>query len=115
MNPIFPSILSTNFFDLESHLEEFASNKIDFIHLDVMDGHFVENISFGPAIIPAIRSKFNFKLDSHLMVSNPEKMIMKYIESQSDWISFLSPIMTPSMALLVKKALTALLSRKSML
>lgn len=88
MNPIFPSILSTNFFNLESRLSEFASNKIEFIHLDIMDGHFVDNISFGPAIIPAIRSKFNFKFDSHLMVSNPEKMIMKYIESGSDWISF---------------------------
>jgi ribulose-phosphate 3-epimerase len=85
MNPIFPSILSTNFFNLESRLTEFASNKIEFIHLD---GHFVENISFGPATITAIRSRFDFKFDSHLMVSNPEKMIMKYIEAGSDWISF---------------------------
>lgn len=88
MNPIFPSILSTNFFDLESRLTEFASNHIDFIHLDVMDGHFVDNISFGPATIPSIRSKFDFKFDSHLMVSNVKKMIPKFIESGSDWISF---------------------------
>ena len=88
MNPIFPSILSTNFFDLESRLTQFASNHIDFIHLDVMDGHFVDNISFGPATIPSIRSKFDFKFDSHLMVSNPSKMIQKFIESGSDWISF---------------------------
>ena len=88
MNPIFPSILSNNFFNLESRLTEFASNKIDFIHLDVMDGHFVDNISFGPAAIPAIRSKFDFKFDSHLMVSNPEKMIPKYIDAGSDWVSF---------------------------
>ncbi len=88
MNPIFPSILSTKFFDLESRLSEFASNHIDFIHLDVMDGHFVDNISFGPATIPAIRSKFNFKFDSHLMVNNADKMIPRYIESGSDWISF---------------------------
>lgn len=88
MNPIFPSILSNNFFNLESRLKDFASNQIGYIHLDVMDGHFVDNISFGPAAIPAIRSKFDFKFDSHLMVSNPEKMILKYIESGSDWISF---------------------------
>lgn len=88
MNPIFPSILSTNFFDLESRLTEFASNHIDFIHLDVMDGHFVDNISFGPATIPSIRSKFDFKFDSHLMIRNVKKMIPKYIESGSDWISF---------------------------
>jgi ribulose-phosphate 3-epimerase len=88
MNPIFPSILSSNFFNLESRLKDFASQKMEFIHLDVMDGHFVDNISFGPGAITAIRSKFDFKFDSHLMVSNPEKMIMKYIESGSDWISF---------------------------
>lgn len=88
MNPIFPSILSTNFFNLESRLTEFASNKINYIHLDVMDGHFVENISFGTNIIPAIRSKFSFRFDSHLMVSNPDKMILKFIEAGSEWISF---------------------------
>jgi ribulose-phosphate 3-epimerase len=88
MNPIFPSILSTNFFDLESRLSEFASLKIEFIHLDVMDGHFVNNISFGPSTISSIRSKFKFKFDSHLMVSNPEIMIHQFINSGSDWISF---------------------------
>jgi len=88
MNPIFPSILSTNYFNLETCLSEFASHKIEFIHLDVMDGHFVDNISFGPSTIPAIKSKFSFKFDSHLMISNPEKMIPHFINSGSDWISF---------------------------
>jgi ribulose-phosphate 3-epimerase len=53
-----------------------------------MDGHFVDNISFGPAAIPAIRSQFDFKFDSHLMVSDPLKMIPWYIEAGSDWVSF---------------------------
>jgi ribulose-phosphate 3-epimerase len=88
MNPIFPSILSTNYFDLEKKLQEFAANKIDFIHLDVMDGHFVDNISFGPAAVKAIKAKFDFKIDSHLMVSDPEKMIPWFIKAGSDWISF---------------------------
>ena len=88
MNPIFPSILSTKFFDLESRLHEFNVNKIDFIHLDVMDGHFVDNISFGPATIPAIRSKFQFKFDTHLMVNTPERIIPWFIEAGSDWVSF---------------------------
>ena len=48
MNPIFPSILSTNFFNLEAKLREFEKSRIDFIHLDIMDGHFVDTISFGP-------------------------------------------------------------------
>ncbi|MCI0470443.1 MAG: ribulose-phosphate 3-epimerase [Candidatus Aminicenantes bacterium] len=88
MNPVFPSILSTNYFNLESKLLEFAANKIDVIHLDVMDGHFVENISFGPAVIKAIKAKFAFKIDSHLMVSRPERMIPWFVKAGSDWISF---------------------------
>jgi len=51
MNAIFPSILSTNYFDLERKLKKFLQNGIDYIHLDVMDGHFVDNISFGPGAI----------------------------------------------------------------
>lgn len=88
MNPVFPSILSTNYFNLESKLTELQDNKIDFIHLDVMDGNFVDNISFGPAAVKAIKSKFNFKFDSHLMVKNPAKTIPWFIEAGSDWISF---------------------------
>jgi ribulose-phosphate 3-epimerase len=88
MNPIFPSILSTNFFNLQAKLNEFAKNRIDFIHLDIMDGHFVDNISFGPALARAIKEKFSFSLDAHLMVSNPAKMIPYFIESGADWLSF---------------------------
>ena len=88
VNPIFPSILTTDFFDLYDKLKIFEKNKIDFIHLDVMDGHFVDNISFGPFASKSIKSKFNFKIDSHLMVSNPDKIIPKFIDADSDWISF---------------------------
>jgi len=88
INPVFPSILSTDFFNLYDKLETFEKNKIDFIHLDVMDGHFVDNISFGPSTSKSIKSKFNFKIDSHLMVSNPDKMIPKFIDADSDWVSF---------------------------
>lgn len=88
LHPVFPSILSTNFFNLRERLEIFAANKINYIHLDVMDGHFVDNISFGPSASKSIKSQFNFKIDSHLMVSNPGKMIPKFIEAGSDWVSF---------------------------
>jgi len=88
LHPIFPSILSTDFFNLHEKLTDFAANKIDFIHLDVMDGHFVDNISFGPSAAKAIKSRFDFKVDSHLMVSNPGKMIPKFIDAGSDWVSF---------------------------
>ncbi|MCU0285585.1 MAG: ribulose-phosphate 3-epimerase [Acidobacteria bacterium] len=87
-HPVFPSVLTTNFFDLQEKLTAFEANNIDFIHLDVMDGHFVDNISFGPSAARAIKSKFNFNIDAHLMVSNPGKMIPQFIEAGSDWISF---------------------------
>lgn len=88
MNPLFPSILSTNFFDLESKLRAFAENGVDFLHLDVMDGHFVDQISFGPALARSVRARFPFRLDAHLMVSNPEKAVPHFIEAGVDWISF---------------------------
>ena len=88
INPVFPSILTTDLFDLYDKLKSFEKNKIDFIHLDVMDGHFVDNISFGPFASKSIKSKFNFKIDSHLMVSNPDKIIPKFIDAGSDWVSF---------------------------
>lgn len=88
MNPIFPSILSTNFFNLESTLREFEKSRIDFIHLDVMDGHFVDTISFGPGMARALREKFHFSLDAHLMVDNPAKAIPHFIKAGAEWVSF---------------------------
>jgi ribulose-phosphate 3-epimerase len=88
INPVFPSILSTNFFDLHEKLKTFEKNNIDYIHLDVMDGHFVSNISFGPSASKSIKSAFDFQVDAHLMVSNPGKMIPKFIDAGSDWVSF---------------------------
>ncbi|MBN2398973.1 MAG: ribulose-phosphate 3-epimerase [Candidatus Aminicenantes bacterium] len=88
MNPIFPSILSTNFFNLQAKLEVFEKSRIDFIHLDIMDGHFVDNISFGPSMAKAIKGKFHFSLDVHLMVSNPARMVPHFIQSGADWLSF---------------------------
>jgi ribulose-phosphate 3-epimerase len=88
MNPIFPSILSTTFFDLEAKLTDFRANGIEVIHLDVMDGHFVEQISFGAAMLTAIRSRFDFAFDSHLMVDNPEKAIPFFLAAGAEWISF---------------------------
>lgn len=88
MNPVFPSILSTDFYDLNDKLGRFKKGGIDFIHLDIMDGHFVDNLSFGPSIVKPVKEKFHFNIDSHLMVSNPEKIIPYFIKAGSDWISF---------------------------
>ncbi len=88
MNPVFPSILSTNFFNLEGKLREFDKSRIDFIHLDVMDGHFVDTISFGPGLARALKEKFRFCLDAHLMVDNPAKAIPHFIKAGVEWVSF---------------------------
>ena len=53
-----------------------------------MDGHFVENLSFGPSACGAIKSAFPFKIDSHLMVSRPDRMIPWFMDAGSDWVSF---------------------------
>lgn len=87
MNPIFPSILSCHFYELETKLRSFASLGIEAIHLDVMDGHFVPNLSFGPAMVRNIKALHPFLVDAHLMVSNPIEVVPWFIKAGADWIS----------------------------
>ncbi len=96
------SLLSANFLNLEKDLDLINKSPIDYIHLDVMDGHFVPNLTFGYEIIQAIRKKTNKVLDTHLMISNPEKYVEKYIESGSDIISIHSEIQYDVIELLKK-------------
>ena len=83
---ISPSILSANFTRLKKDINIVEELGVDRLHVDVMDGHFVPNLTFGPFIIKQIREITNLHLETHLMISNPEKYIKHYADAGSDTI-----------------------------
>jgi ribulose-phosphate 3-epimerase len=84
---IAPSILSADFRNLEEQIKLVEKGGADLIHLDIMDGHFVPNITFGPMVVKAINSITKIKLDTHLMIDKPELYIRDFVESGSDLIT----------------------------
>ena len=88
MIKIAPSILSCDFSKLEQEIRDVERGGADLLHLDIMDGHFVPNITFGPIIVKAIRKLTELPLDAHLMISEPEKYIGRFIESGANKITF---------------------------
>ncbi|MBU2063683.1 MAG: ribulose-phosphate 3-epimerase [Candidatus Omnitrophica bacterium] len=84
---IAPSILSADFSRLESEIKTAEKAKADMLHVDVMDGHFVPNISIGPAVVAAIRKRTNLPLDVHLMISDPEFFLEPFIRAGSNIIT----------------------------
>ncbi|HEY8448943.1 MAG TPA: ribulose-phosphate 3-epimerase [Bacillota bacterium] len=81
---IAPSLLSANFADLVGALTAVAAGGGDWVHLDVMDGHFVPNITFGPLIVRAVRALTDLPLDVHLMVYEPERFIDDFAAAGAD-------------------------------
>lgn len=81
-----PSILDADFTCLERELRKIESGGADLIHLDIMDGNFVPNISFGPKIVESIKSKTSLPLEVHLMVEKPENHIKSFINAGGDII-----------------------------
>ena len=87
MNKIIsPSLLAANFTNLNYDIKKVEDLGVNRFHLDVMDGHFVPNISFGPFIIEQIRRQTNSHLETHLMISNPSKYYDDFINAGSDTI-----------------------------
>ncbi len=83
-----PSILSSDFSKLGEEIRKLENNGADWIHVDVMDGHFVPNLTIGAPVVKALKKVATIPLDVHLMIDNPEKYISDFAKAGSDIITF---------------------------
>ena len=82
-----PSILSANFLNLEAQIKAVEAGGADFIHCDIMDGHFVPNITFGPMVVASVHKVTDLPLDVHLMIEKPDLLIPQFIMAGADYIT----------------------------
>ncbi len=82
-----PSVLSADLADLAGAAQICEKGGADLIHFDVMDGHFVPNLTFGVPVLASLAKRTRLPIDVHLMVSNPGRLIDEYLEAGADWIS----------------------------
>jgi ribulose-phosphate 3-epimerase len=88
MRKLSASILSADFGRLAEQVQEAEQAGVDWIHVDVMDGHFVPNLTIGPAVTRAIRRATKLPLDVHLMIENPERYVAAFADAGADWLGF---------------------------
>ncbi|HAK87938.1 MAG TPA: ribulose-phosphate 3-epimerase [Nitrospiraceae bacterium] len=84
---IAPSILSADFMRLGDEIKAAEAAGADMLHLDIMDGHFVPNITIGPGVVEAVRKVTSLPLDVHLMIENPDKFVGDFVKAGADYIT----------------------------
>jgi ribulose-phosphate 3-epimerase len=85
---IAPSILSADFSRLKDEIQAVEAAGADWLHVDVMDGHFVPNITIGPVVVEWVRKVTTIPVDVHLMITDPDKYAPEFIKAGADWVSF---------------------------
>ncbi len=99
---IAPSILSADFSRLADEVRAVEKAGADVIHVDVMDGHFVPNITIGPLVVQGLKKLTSLPLDVHLMIENPDRYIEAFVQAGSDWITVHAEV-CPLLKRVVKK------------
>src|SRR6478609_9094743 len=84
---IAPSLLSADFAALGSEVAAVERGGADLVHVDVMDGHFVPNLTIGPPVVRALSKATRLPLDVHLMIERPERTLPEYLDAGAQWIS----------------------------
>ena len=85
---ISPSVLGADFLNFEQEVEKMIAAGVKWIHFDVMDGHFVKNISFGNLFLKRINNRIDLVKDVHIMIENPLSMVEKYAECGANYLTF---------------------------